>query len=442
MMFEKEIEQDNFQASLVNLQKTLEHTGDQEKTKQKSWQQFLCIGLPKRNNEAYRNIKLRTLYSQTFCMADEKLLTKESVSPWIYPECLSSVAVFVNGHYAPHLSNYAGLPQKVAILPLEEAAATYSTFLTNSWSKNLKEETDPFALLNGAFHRKGLFFYVPPKTIVETPIQILHLIDSSASLAWHTPRLHLFVGANAEVKLINTHKNLANEGCIVNQVAEFTVEEGARVHYTQIMADKHPQRWHFDAVRATVKKGGSFNSVCLSEGSAATRTDYKITLTGENAEGLLSGLSLLSGKSEMHTHILMEHQAPACRSYQLFKGVLNDFSRSSFEGKIMVRQAAQKTEAFQLNNNLLIGDHAQVNSKPNLEIFADDVKASHGATIGQLDEEQLFYMKTRGFSDRAAKNLLVYGFCEQIIAMLPINSLKEEIIQKARHYLIENGEQA
>lgn len=144
---------------------------------------------------------------------------------------------------------------------------------------------------------------------------------------------------------------------------------------------------------------------------------------------------MLSDKRESHTHIFMEHQAPNCRSYQLFKSVLNDFSRSSFEGKIMVRQAAQKTEAFQLNNNLILNDHAHADSKPNLEIFADDVKASHGATIGQLDGDQLFYMKTRGFSDATAKNLLIYGFCEQVIEMIPLASLREEISAKVRSYL-------
>ena len=147
---------------------------------------------------------------------------------------------------------------------------------------------------------------------------------------------------------------------------------------------------------------------------------------------------MLSDKREAHTHIFMEHQAPFCRSYQLFKSVLNDFSRSSFEGKIMVSQAAQKTEAFQLNHNLFLNDHAHADSKPNLEIFADDVKASHGATVGQLDADQLFYMKTRGFSDEEAKNLLVYGFCEQVIEMIPLPSLREEISAKARHYLTKN----
>ncbi len=165
------------------------------------------------------------------------------------------------------------------------------------------------------------------------------------------------------------------------------------------------------------------------------RTDYHVILAGENAEALLNGVWMLADKREAHIHIFIDHQAPQCRSYQLFKGVLNDFSRSSFEGKIMVRQAAQKTEAFQLNNNLLLNDHAHADSKPNLEIFADDVKASHGATVGQLDIEQLFYMKTRGFPEEEAKNLLIYGFAEQVIQMIPLESLRNSISERVARYI-------
>jgi Fe-S cluster assembly protein SufD len=134
----------------------------------------------------------------------------------------------------------------------------------------------------------------------------------------------------------------------------------------------------------------------------------------------------------------MEHKAPHCRSLQLFKTALNDFSSSSFEGKIIVRQAAQKTEAFQLNNNLLLSDHSSANSKPNLEIFADDVKASHGSTVGQLDKEQVFYMKTRGFNEETAKNLLVYSYCQEVIDQISIPSLKESLCNYVKGYLSPN----
>lgn len=438
MMAQPGLEQETFKKLLETMRAQAQVDDPLERIRQKAWQHFLTLGLPSKQNEVYRYIKLRHLFSQSFHLASEKSLSAEQIHPWIYPECRHSVVVFVNGHFSPQLSNLHALPAKVVVSSLEEAAQTYGTFLNNHWTKSLKEENDSFAALNGALHSKGAFLYLPPKSVVETPIQILHLIDQSDQMQMVMPRLQVFVGPHSDVRLVSMQKNLTKVGYFVNQVSEFVIDEGAHVHYTQVLCDEHPQAWHLDAVRATLKRDSTLKTVCLTEGSTTVRNDYKIVLTGENAEALLNGVCMLSDKREAHGHVFMDHQAPSCRSYQLFKSVLNDFSRSSFEGKIMVRQAAQKTEAFQLNNNLILNDHAHADSKPNLEIFADDVKASHGATIGQLDEDQLFYMKTRGFSDAAAKNLLIYGFCEQVIEMIPLPSLRNEILAKARNYLTKN----
>jgi Fe-S cluster assembly protein SufD len=438
MMAQPGIEQENFKNLLENL-KAQVCVGDAlERVRQKAWQHYLSLGLPSRHNEVYRYIKLRHLFSQRYQLANEKLLTADQIKPWIYPECRQSVLVFVNGHYMSQLSCLDALPTKVVVSSLQEATQTYGAFLNNHWTKALKDETDSFAALNGALHCKGAFVYLPPKSVIEVPIQILHVVDNDNQLQMLMPRLQVFVGTHSDVRLISTQKNLAGTGYFVNQVAELVLDEGAHVHYTQVLCDEHPQAWHLDALRATLKRDSKLTTVCVTEGSMTVRTDYRISLAGENAEALLNGVCMLADKREAHVHVFMDHQAPFCRSYQLFKSVLNDFSRSSFEGKIMVRQVAQKTEAFQLNNNLLLNDHAHADSKPNLEIFADDVKASHGATVGQLDPEQLFYMKTRGFSDEAAKNLLIYGFCEQVIEMIQLPSLREEISARARHYLTKS----
>jgi Fe-S cluster assembly protein SufD len=438
MMAQPGLEQENFKNLLENLRNQVNKGDALERTRQKAWQHFLSLGLPSRENEVYRYIKLRHLFSQPYQLAHEKTLTVDQIRPWIYPECCQSVLVFVNGHYMPQLSCLDALPTRVAVSTLQEATQTYGAFLNNYWTKTLKDETDAFAALNAALHRKGVFLYLPPKTIVEAPLQILHVVDHDDQLQMLMPRLQVFVGTQSDIRLISTQKNLATIGYFVNQVTEFVLDEGAHVHYTQVLCDEYPQAWHLDAVRATLKRDSLFKTVCVTQGSMTVRTDYKIILAGENAEARLNGVWMLADKREAHAHVFVDHQAPFCRSNQLFKGVLTDFSRSSFEGKIMVRQAAQKTEAFQLNHNLLLNDHAHADSKPNLEIFADDVKASHGATVGQLDLEQLFYMKTRGFTDEAAKNLLIYGFCEQVIEMINPLSLRKEISERARHYLTKS----
>jgi Fe-S cluster assembly protein SufD len=276
----------------------------------------------------------------------------------------------------------------------------------------------------------GIFIYVPPKTVIEGPLQILNLISSSEYPSLIQPRLQLFLGSCSELQLVHSPLFLAETGHFLNSVADFSIEDNARLKYIQITHRMPSPIWNFEAVRASLKSSSSFQSVHLGHGCAALRSDYRVTLKGENAETDLSGLWKLKQKREAHAHVLIEHQAPHCHSMQLFKNVLADLSRSSFEGKILVRREAQKTEAFQLNNNLLLNEGAMANSKPNLEIFADDVKASHGATVGQLDLEELFYLKARGLSSQAAQQLLIHGFCQEVIDKIGIPSLRQKLTRE------------
>lgn len=409
------------------------------KARKKAWDRFLELGLPTRRTEVYRYIKLRQLFSQDYEIpVEQPLLDKGSIEPYIFPECRQSVIVFVNGCFDESLSNIEGIPSKVSIVPLESAQRTYGTFINNFWTQTLKEETDPFAALNLALHRNGAFIYIPPKTVIEPPLQILNLISVSGKPLFITPRTTCFVGSQSEINIISSQQVLQGDGYFANQVIEWAVEEGSSVYYTKALADEKVGAWHFDAIRANLKRNAIFKTVNVTQGSLTSRVDYRVNLMGENSEALLNGVWMLSGKREAHTNILINHLAPHCRSYQLFKGVLNDSSRSSFEGKILVDQIAQKTEAFQLNNNLILSDHAHADSKPNLEIFADDVKASHGATVGQLDEDQLFYMRARGIQAMDAKNLLIQGYCDQIIEMVKIPSHREEVSKNIRFYLQES----
>lgn len=428
------LEHETFKTLLAKSKTQLPSCDALERLRQKSWQLYLDLGLPHSKTEVYRYIKLRQLFAQSYQAAQVIDVPAEQLQTAILPECQDSCLVFVNGHFSSQLSRIAALPDRLVVLTLQEAIRTYGTFLNNQWTQTLKEETDPFVALNGALHQRGAFLYIPPKTILDVPIQILHWIDH-AEQQLLMPRLQLFVGAQSKIELIQTQYNEKNSSYFVNHVSDLVIEEAAHVHLTQLFYNEHPQSWHLDALRATLKRDSTLKTVCVTEGSATVRTDYRVQLLGENSEVLLNGVSMLGEKSEAHTHVFVDHQAPYCRSFQLFKGVLKDISRSSFEGKIMVRQLAQKTEAFQLNNYLILSDHAHADSKPNLEIFADDVKASHGATIGQLDEEQLFYMKTRGLTDHEAKSLLVFGFCEQIIEQIPLFSVREVINARARSYL-------
>ena len=435
MMAQQQAEVHAFHSLLESHYQQVASEDSLKKVRAKAWELYNHVGLPTKKAEVFRYIPLRQLFAQTYHAAHPTLINLDTIAPYIYPECRQSVLVFVNGHFAPQLSNTQALPDRIEISSLQDAMGTYSSFLNNHWTKAMKEETDAFACANVALHRDGAFIYVTPKTIVDAPVQVLHVIDTQDKTMLMMPRLHVFVGAHAQLNLFSSSIQISGSGYCVNQVADLHLEEGARLHYSQLNNNLASEAWHLEALRAHLKRDSVLNTVSVTTGSNTIRQDYRVVLAGENSEAFLNGVCMLNDKRESHTNILIEHQAPHCRSNQLFKGVLNDFARSSFEGKIYVHQAAQKTEAFQLNKNLLLSDRAHADSKPNLEIFADDVKATHGATMGQLDSEQLFYMRARGIPDAEAKNLLIYGFCQEVLDKCILPSLHLNLSKQAKSYL-------
>lgn len=426
MMAQYESERDTFQSILEQLYHESGNSDPLHKIRAKGWERLLELGLPTRKTEVYRYIKLRSLFSEKYTQSVPRTISKEMIAQHTYPECQDALLVFVNGHFMPSLSQMSALPPKVIISTLAEAARTYSALLNNHWTKAMKEETDSFAAINAALQSDGAFLYISPKTIVEQPLQILHFIDTQDQPMMVLPRLHVFAGAQSQININISHVFLSGTHYFINGATEITLDEAANVRLTQSTLHHSPDVWHFDALRVSLKRNANFTSTHVTNGGQTVRNDYRVALLGENSEASLNGLCLLEGKREAHANVLIDHQAPHCRSMQLFKGVLNDVSRSSFEGKIFVRQAAQKTEAFQLNKNLLLGERCHADSKPNLEIFADDVKASHGATIGQLDKEQLFYLTTRGIPPRTAKGMLVHGFYQDVIGQIPLLSMRNE----------------
>lgn len=377
---------------------------------EKAWEVFLKKGLPKREG-AYQYIPLGKLYGKEM-EEEEPSLALEDIDSYIDPRCKNSYLLFVDGHFNKELSKVS---KKVVLKTVKEAFRTYGTYLNNHLNKMISEEKDSFALLNMALCEESAFLYIPPHAKVEEPIQILHIV--SGKRAQHYPRVQFFVGSFARVVFFNKTLYLGEkESCFLGQVHDFSLEEGSKVSYYN---HGHAPSWHFEFLRVSLKKNSSFTSVSASKGGFVARQDYKMSLLGENSQCLLYGLWDLKKNKEAHTHVFMEHKAFNCKSLQLFKGVLDDTSKSSFEGKIYVHPEAQKTDAFQLNNHLFLSPHVIANSKPNLEIFADDVKASHGATFGKLNEDSLFYLKTRGLSEERATELLIQGFTKEILDFFP-----------------------
>lgn len=421
-----------FQEKLQTLFQSSKLSDSLQRLRAKAWEHFLELGLPTRQSEVYQYVRLRHLFSKDLSVWPASPIGFDKLSAYVLPECQESLLTFVNGFFRPDLSRLSGLPKNVVAMPLSEAMKTFGSLLSNQMSLRLQDEKDPFAALNAAFSHGASFVYVPPQTMLNGPIQILNVFDSADSAAIFSPRAEFVLGTQAEAKVFSTAVSLSGEDYFVNGALNFTLEEGSKAYVVQSSQGMPAKSWHFEALRASLKRDSSLKTVSFTDGSQGTRFDYRVSLVGENAECNLNGLWVLKEKREAHTHVLMDHLAPYCRSMQFYKGVLNEASHSSFEGKIYVHHDAQKTQAFQLNNNLLLSDQAFADSKPNLEIFADDVKASHGATVGQLDEEQLFYLTARGVPENQARTLLVLGYCKEIIEMISSPTLLKKVLEAAQ----------
>jgi Fe-S cluster assembly protein SufD len=404
---------------LNDLQEQLQLRTDLLEIRKAAWSRFSELGLPQKKQPGFHQFPFRTFSQETFTCSEEYPVL--DCDAHMLPECRESVLVFVNGILRPDLSVISALPKQVVILPLAQAFRSYSTFLQQRTTQMMREEGDPFVALNLSLHLGGAFVMIPPKIKLAAPIQLLHIVTEPGIHAM--PRLHVSVGAHAETKWISKTVVLPAESVWINGVFDCALDEGAQVHHVNLL-DGQDQIWHLDATRVTLKRSSKFESVSVTTGSKAVRQDLRVSLKEEGAEVVLQGAWMLSDRKESHVNVVVNHEAPHCRSMQRFKGVLADVSQSSFEGKIFVRDVAQKTEAYQLNNNLILGERAQAHTKPTLEIFADDVKASHGATIAQLDEAQLFYLKTRGLSEEMSKQLLVRGFCQEILDQIPQESIR------------------
>ncbi len=401
-------------------------TKDSLKTLRKSaWEAFGKIGLPHKKSEDYQYFPLTSFYQSHFAEKKEFL---GNVENHVFSESKESYLVFIDGEYREDLSNTKGLLSKPVILPLDEAIKSYGGFIQQRWAKELKEEKDPFCLANAALHEKGCFLFFPPKYHSLIPIQILHFTTGLVSF----PRVEVVVGKEAEVNL--ALKTVTASSSFIHSAIFLSLDVSARVSYTSLIEEAESS-FHFSSLRASLKKDATLTSISVMQGSKGTRQDYKVDLLGENATCDLSGMWMLAQNKQAAVNILINHLAPFTRSMQLFKGVLDDVSQSSFQGQIFVAKEAQKTEAYQLNNNVLLSERAIANAKPNLQIFADDVKASHGATISRLDKKQLFYLQSRGVPLKEASILLLRGFCNDVLEKIPFASIQQQALAELQKYL-------
>lgn len=346
--------------------------------------------------------------------------------PSDYPESAASRIVMVDGRIDRTLSTYPAL-SFIEALENEE----FSALLKKHLNEAVDLAKNGFTALNASFIEEGIFIHLPKNTKAATPIHLNFVAtDNSAGF----PRVFIYAERGSETTLIETYESAGEGVSFTDSVSEIFLEDEARITHYRVQK-QNPESFHIGATGAVLSRGSFYDSTNINLGGALSRHDAGVKFTAEGGECYVDGLYMLNGSQHADTHSVIDHTVPNCTSHQTYKGVLSDRSHAVFNGKVFVREGAHGTDAQQSNKNLLLSNDARVDTKPQLEIFNDDVKCAHGATVGQLEEEELFYLLTRGLDPDLAKNLLTYGFAEEVINKIGIASIKAELDEAVLHRL-------
>jgi Fe-S cluster assembly protein SufD len=342
-------------------------------------------------------------------------------------EATDSQLVFVNGMLRSDLSCLTGLPAEVVAMDLSQAIAD-ERYGAIAW-KHLAQQADSvangFTALNTAFISNGVFVYIPKDVIVESPIHLLFISDSAQTANF--PRVLVVAEQNSSATLIESYVGTQDAVLyFTDAVVEIILKDGAKLEHYKVQRESI-EAFHIATTMADLGPNATYDSTTITFGAALSRHDIAVTMEHEGAECWVDGLYLVTAGQHTDTHSVIDHRKPHCTSHQLYKGILDGKSRAVFNGKIFVRHDAQKTDAMQTNKNLLLSNEARVDTKPQLEILADDVKCAHGAAVGQIDEDELFYLETRGIHHDLARNLLTYGFAEEVIGKIKIDSIRLQL---------------
>jgi Fe-S cluster assembly protein SufD len=350
------------------------------------------------------------------------------------PETSSSQLVFVDGALRSDLSALAGLPPQVVAIDLAQAMVDerYRDIVRKHLARQADYVVNGFTALNTAFINHGAFVYIPNDVIVETPIQLLFIAKSERTANFS--RVLIVAGENSRATIVENYVSADAEDYLTNGVVEVVLEEGARLEHYKVQRES-VEAFHVTTTAVGLGRNSSYDTTTITFGAQLSRHDIVITMDHEGAECWVDGLYLVTGSQHADTHSVIDHRQPHCTSHQLYKGILDGKSRAVFNGKVFVRHNAQKTDALQTNKNLLLSNDARVDTKPQLEILADDVKCAHGAAVGQIDEDELFYLETRGIHPDLARNLLTYGFAEEVIAKIKLDSIRKQLDEAVLHRL-------
>lgn len=339
----------------------------------------------------------------------------------------------LNGWYVHKNAPLTVFPNGVIVGSIMAAIQQYPELVLPHLTKFYSDKADKFVRLNELFFNDGFFVYVPDQVSVEKPMQFVSIVNSQRKLMINSHSL-IILGKQSTLSLVQCDDSLQSDQSFANNVMEIVLDESSRLHYYK-MENKDAQSMELNHIFVHQKAYSVFRSNAITFNAGFLRNMIHVNLAEPFADAKLYGLYLVDKKQFVDNQVYVNHAVPDCSSYQLYKGIADDESRANFNGHIIVRPQAQRTSAFQTNQNIALTDEARITTKPFLEIYADDVKCSHGATVGQLDEEALFYLKSRGICERNARALLMYAFANEIVNFVEIDSLRERLLEMTQKRL-------
>jgi Fe-S cluster assembly protein SufD len=362
-------------------------------------------------------------------------VTREQLKPFVFGHPEWTNLVFVNGVFDELLSSVGVLPPGLRVGSLAEALRSDGAILEAHLGRHAPSESSPFTALSTAFMREGALVHVPANTDVTRPVHLVFVVTKEAAGSVSHPRSLIVVERGARVSVIESYVTLAPGATYwTNAVTEVVAGANSWIEHTRIQRESE-RAYHIGSTHVDQQRDSHYRSFTMAMGGALARHNLHVRLNDENIETLMYGLYLSRGEQVVDNHTAIYHDRPNCRSWEVYKGVLDDRSRAVFNGKVFVKPEAQKTDAKQTNRNLLLSDAAKVNTKPQLEIFADDVKCTHGATVGRLDDVALFYARSRGVPAAEAQRLLTYAFAAEVIEEVALEPVRDELERLVRERL-------
>jgi Fe-S cluster assembly protein SufD len=393
--------------------------------RREGYTKFAEAGFPTTHDEDWRFTNVSAVSNTPFELAGRERVSKEQLRPLGISEFATQL-VFVNGLFSEELSTFGSLPKGVKVAGLAAQLANDPASVEGHLGKYLNLERDALCALNTAFIEDGVFVHVSRGLVVTSPIYVLYVTVPGSTPQMNHPRTLVVAEPNSQVTVVEDYVSLGDGVTFSNSATELVAGDNAHVQHYMIVREGEGAN-NFSTLRIQQGRSANVATHSLLLGGSLIRNNVHPVLAGEGSECLINGLFIANGHQHMDNYMLVEHASPHCDSRQFYNGILNGNSHGVFHGRIIVHKDAQKTDAKQTNRNLLLSDDAQIDTKPQLEIYADDVKCTHGATIGQFDDNALFYLRSRGLPEASARHLLLLAFANECLDRMHSTQVRDHI---------------